>query len=69
MGFPNELLARLGIGGGRVYTLRATARLRAADGRLSDLRRSVGATVTFRSSGIEAAYQVLRWHDRFWEQN
>jgi general secretion pathway protein K len=69
LGFPAALLARLGIGGGRVYTLQATARLRAADGRLSDLRRSTGATVMLGDSGSGAGYQVLRWHDRIWEQD
>jgi general secretion pathway protein K len=66
LGLPDGQMARLGIGGGAVYTLRATGRLRTPDGRLSDLARSVGATVAWRGSGSEAAYQVLRWQDRVW---
>ena len=38
---------RLRIGGQTMYTLRATARLRQPDGKLSDLRRTVGALVKF----------------------
>ncbi len=54
---------RLGIGGLSIYTLRATARLRRDDGTLSDLRRSVAATVKFLGPGFDALYHVLRWHD------
>ncbi len=56
-------LGRLTIGGGPIYTLRATARLRLANGKFSDLSRSVGATVRFGGSGVEGSYQVLRWWD------
>jgi hypothetical protein len=65
-GLPYETMVRLGIGGGRVYTLRSTARLRAADGKLSDLTRSVGATVGWGGSGSGDGYQVLRWQDHLW---
>jgi general secretion pathway protein K len=58
--------ARITIGGGPIYTLRVTARLRLANGKLSDLSRSVGATVRFGGSGTEGAYQVLRWRDFIW---
>lgn len=54
---------RLGIGGLSIYTLRATARLRRDDGTLSDLRRSVAATVKFLGPGFDEPYHVLRWHD------
>ncbi len=60
---PDFALVRLTIGGSSIYTLRATARLRLANGKLSDLSRSVGATVRFGGSGVEASYQVLRWWD------
>src|ERR1700722_14780367 len=60
--------SRLAIGGRSMYTLRATARLRTPDGKLSDMRRSTAALVKMnyvnnlerREPGIE----VLRWYDR-----
>jgi type II secretory pathway component PulK len=59
---------RLLIGGQTMYTLRATARLRQADGRLSDLRRTVGALVKFHFPGdkgtSQPGFEVLRWYDR-----
>lgn len=59
----------LRIGGNTVYTLRATARLKVAGGRLSDMRRSVGALVKFHlpgnMQGKAPGYDVLRWYDRF----
>jgi general secretion pathway protein K len=69
LGLPESALRRLVIGGGPVYTLRATARLRLPDGKLSDLSRSVGVTVRMNTPGYEPAYLVLRWHDRIWEQD
>jgi general secretion pathway protein K len=57
----NEARARLLIGGGPLYTLRATARLRLADGTLSDLSRSASAVVM---TGGMTAGRVVRWHDR-----
>ncbi len=54
---------RLRIGGQTMYTLRATARLRQPDGKLSDLRRTVGALVKFNIPGT-VGFQVLRWYDR-----
>jgi len=59
---------RLRIGGLTMFTLRATARLRQPDGRLSDLRRTVGAFVKFYFPGDKGTKQpgfdVLRWYDR-----
>ncbi len=55
--------SRLRIGGHTMYTLRATARLRLQDGALSDLRRSVAATVKMLPPGSSAPYVVLRWYD------
>jgi len=54
---------RLGIGGLSIYTLRATARLRRDDGSLSEVRRSVAATVKFLGPGFDTPYHLLRWHD------
>jgi hypothetical protein len=59
--------SRLMIGGQTIYTLRATARIKGPDGKLSDLRRTVAALVKFNfnspgSMGI--GFDVLRWFDR-----
>ena len=48
------------------WTLRATARLRLADGRLSDLSRTVSATIAFlppQQATVEPPFHILRWHD------
>lgn len=59
---------RLRIGGLAMYTLRATARLKQADGKLSDLRRTVSALVRFdfpgNSQKRSVGYLILRWYDR-----
>ncbi len=59
---------RLRIGGQSMYTLRATARLRQPDGKLSDLRRTVGALVKFYfagdGSGRPPGFDIVRWYDR-----
>jgi general secretion pathway protein K len=58
---------RLQIGGDTMFTLRATARLRKPDGRLSDLRRTVGALVKFYFGAAQnrpAGFEVVRWFDR-----
>jgi general secretion pathway protein K len=60
--------SRLQIGGQTMFTLRATARLRQPDGKLSDLRRTVGALVKFyfpgNTQGKLPGFEVLRWFDR-----
>lgn len=53
---------RLRIGGATMYTLRATARLRQPDGKLSDLRRTVAALVKFDPR--LGTYDIVRWYDR-----
>lgn len=58
---PSAALLRLG--GNTMYTLRATARMRLPDGRLSDLRRTVAARVKFPRKNNEAL-RILRWYDR-----
>ena len=45
---------------------RATARLRQQDGKLSDLRRSVGALVKLKPKDTDAPYHILRWYDSLW---
>jgi general secretion pathway protein K len=60
--------SRLRIGGASMFTLRATARMRQPDGKLSDLRRTVAALVKFSFAGnIEqrpVGFEVVRWYDR-----
>ena len=58
--------AKLRVGGNSMFTLRATARLRLSDGRLSDLRRSVGALVKMKPKDSDAPYHILRWYDSLW---
>ncbi len=58
---------RLRIGGNSIFTLRATARLRLQDGRLSDLRRSAAALVKIMPGGSEISYNILRWYDNAWK--
>lgn len=59
---------RLILGGQSMYTLRATARLKQADGKLSDLRRTIAALVQFNLPGnsrkLPTGFQVIRWFDR-----
>ncbi len=54
---------RLIVGGGSIYTIRATAQLRLPNGGFSDLRRSVSAMVKFREPGYNPPIEVLRWYD------
>ena len=59
---------RLRIGGNTMFTLRATARMRGADGKLSDMRRTVAAQVKFFYPGNQQkkapGVEVIRWYDR-----
>jgi general secretion pathway protein K len=58
---------RIGIGGASIWTLRATARLRLANGKFSDVRRTVAAAVKFLDPGrFSPPYHVLRWYDDAW---
>ncbi len=67
MGAVSELLGPAGglvrLGGDHIYTLRATARLRRPDGRLSDLRRSVAMTVQIGIKDSNESFRVLAWQD------
>jgi general secretion pathway protein K len=57
---------RLGLGGATIWTIRATAQLRLADGKLSDLRRTVAAQVKYMPTGYDAPMHILRWYDTAW---
>ncbi len=54
---------RLQIGGGTIFTLRATARVRLPDGQLSDLRRDAAAMIKVRTDGVTPPYTILRWYE------
>jgi hypothetical protein len=58
--------ARLRLEGNSIVTMRATARLRLADGSLSDLRRTVGAQIKYMPPGYDAPIHILRWYDTAW---
>ncbi|HLI85993.1 MAG TPA: hypothetical protein VKV17_18910 [Bryobacteraceae bacterium] len=58
--------ARLRLEGNSILTLRATARLRLADGGLSDLRRTVAAQIKYMPQGYDAPVHILRWYDTAW---
>jgi general secretion pathway protein K len=52
--------------GNSIATMRATARLRLSDGRLSDLRRTVAAQVKYMPDGYDSPLHILRWYDTAW---
>lgn len=54
---------KLTVGGGSITTLRATARLRYPDGKLSDMKRTVSAMVKILSNQWDPPYHILRWYD------
>jgi general secretion pathway protein K len=58
--------ARLRLEGNSIITMRATARLRVADGKLSDLRRTAAAQVKYMPQGFDAPIHILRWYDTAW---
>lgn len=56
--------SRLVIGGGTIFTFRATGRLRLPDGRYSDLTRSVSAMMKFHQKRTNTSpIEILRWYD------
>jgi len=57
---------RMRLEGNSMVTFRATARLRLADGKLSDLRRTSAALVKYMAAGSAVPYHVLRWYDTAW---
>lgn len=58
--------APLRVGGNSIVTIRATGQLRLADGKFSDLRRTVAAQVKYMPAGYDAPIHILRWHDTAW---
>ncbi len=55
---------RLGIVPSSIVTLRATARLRLADGQLTDLRRTASAMVKFLGPEfVPDRFHIMRWYD------
>ena len=61
--FAGPAAQKLGFGGVAIYTLRATARYRLANGQLSESRRSVAATLRYFGPQVNPPYHVLRWQD------
>jgi general secretion pathway protein K len=55
--------ARLRVGGKTMFTLRSTARLRLANGPLSDMRRTVAALVKFTPLNNHTPPRILRWYE------
>jgi hypothetical protein len=66
LGSIDASAARLRVEGNSIVTFRATARLRLAGGRLSDLRRTVGAMVKYMPAGYDSTIHILRWYDTAW---
>jgi general secretion pathway protein K len=56
----------LRVEGRSIITYRATARLRLANGKLSDLKRTVAAQVKYMPPGYDSQIHVLRWYDTAW---
>jgi len=70
LGGLGSAAGRLRVGGNVIWTLRATARLKTAPGRLSDLSRTVSATVKFlKPEEYDPPYHVLRWYNDAWAPN
>jgi general secretion pathway protein K len=55
--------SRLTIGGGSIFTLRSTARLRSGNGGLNDMTRTVSGVVKFHKVGRTPPTQILRWYE------
>jgi general secretion pathway protein K len=56
-------MGRLGLLSNSVITFRATARLKLANGQLSEVRRSVSALVKFFPQQLDPPFHILRWYD------
>jgi general secretion pathway protein K len=54
---------RLGLVGGTMVTLRATAQLRLPNGQFSDLHRTVSAQVKLLGPEWTPPYHIMRWYD------
>ena len=57
---------RLRMGGNSIFTLRSTARILLPNGQLSDLERTVAATVKFLPLDQTPKLKILRWYDNAW---
>jgi general secretion pathway protein K len=56
-------MSRLTIGGGTIYTLRSTGRLRSPDGKTVDMTRTVSGMVKFHRLAHNPPIEVVRWYD------
>ena len=63
MGIPG---AALRVEGNSMLPIRATARLRAANGQLSDLRRTLAVQVKYMTREADTPIHYLRWYDTAW---
>jgi general secretion pathway protein K len=54
---------RLGMIGGPIATIRATAQLRLSNGQLSDLHRTVSALVKQVGTDYNPPFHIMRWYD------
>jgi hypothetical protein len=61
--------AQLVIEGHSIYTIRATAKLKLANGAYSDVRRTVAAQVKFMPRDYDTWIHILRWYDTAWSNN
>jgi general secretion pathway protein K len=55
---------RLTLGGASIFTIRATARPRSANGVVSDMKRTCSALVKFAPPDSGSMFHILRWYDR-----
>ena len=53
----------LRVEGNSIIMVRATARVRLANGQLSDLKRTVAAQVKYMPAGFDSPIHILRWYD------
>ena len=56
----------LRLAGNSIVTIRATGRVRSANGRFSDLKRTVAAIVKYMPKGYDSPIHILRWYDTAW---
>ncbi|HEY1342869.1 MAG TPA: hypothetical protein VGF59_35445 [Bryobacteraceae bacterium] len=59
-------MSKLRVEGHSMVTIRATARLRNADGKPSDLKRTVAAVVKYVGPGADFPIHFVRWYDTAW---
>jgi hypothetical protein len=52
--------------GNSILTIRATARVRLANGQLSDMKRTVAGQVKYMPAGFDSPIHILRWYDTTW---